>query len=231
MAKLHLLDSLRAEAISTVMFKNLIFDWSGTLVDDLGPTLEATNAVFVRHGKPPMAREEFRRLFRLPYAEFYEEHLPDVPLAELENHFREAFANSTLPVTVLPHAREKLEWCIERQIRCFVLTSMDRSTFEKQLDELELRRFFEATYSGVLDKRNVIGQLISDHAMAATETAFLGDMIHDVMTAKHGGVSSVALLTGYTHHDVLAAAEPDWIVENLLVMQTMMNAFKRPDHE
>ena len=231
MAKSHLFGLLRARANFNFMFKNLIFDWSGTLVDDLGPTLEATNSVFVRHGKSPMARDEFRRLFRLPYGEFYEEHLPGVPLAELESHFREAFANSTLPVTVLPHAREKLEWCNERKIRCFILTSMDRSTFEKQLDELELGRFFEATYSGVLDKRDVIGQLMADHGIVANETAFLGDMIHDVMTAKHGGVSSVALLTGYTHHDVLAAAEPDWIVENLLVMQTMMNAYKFSDHE
>jgi len=56
-------------------------------------------------------------------------------------------------------------------------------------------------------------------------------MVHDVMTAKHGGVSSVALLTGYTHHDVLAAADPDWMVEDLLAMRMMMNAYNRPDHE
>jgi phosphoglycolate phosphatase len=231
MAKSHPFASLLAEATSTDMFKNLIFDWSGTLVDDMGPTLEATNAVFVRHGKAPLKREEFRRLFRLPYGEFYEEHLPGVPLGDLENHFRQAFAESTVPVTVLPHAREKLEWCHERKIRCFVLTSMDRATFEKQLDELELQRFFEATYSGVLDKRSVIGQVLSNHSLAAAETAFLGDMVHDVMTAKHGGVSSVALLTGYTHHDVLAAAEPDWMVEDLLAMRIMMNDYNRPDHE
>lgn len=28
------------------MFKNLIFDWSGTLVDDLALTLDASNYVF-----------------------------------------------------------------------------------------------------------------------------------------------------------------------------------------
>ena len=88
------------------MFKNLIFDWSGTLVDDLGPTLEATNAVLQLHGKDTMNKEEFRRRFRLPYSEFYEEVLPGILLGELENHFRHAFANSTVPVTVLPHARE-----------------------------------------------------------------------------------------------------------------------------
>jgi phosphoglycolate phosphatase len=204
------------------MYQNLIFDWSGTLVDDLGPTLEATNAVFSLHGRATMDRDEFRRLFRLPYSEFYEEHLPGIRLEELEHHFRRAFAESQVPVTVLPHAREKLEWCREREIRCFVLTSMDRGTFEKQLDELDMRSYFEATYSGVIDKREVIGDILSNHQLHAPATAFLGDMIHDVVTAKHGGVSSVALLTGYTHREVLEAHAPDWLMADLLEFRTMM---------
>lgn len=205
------------------MFKNLIFDWSGTLVDDLGPTLEATNAVLHIHGRNPMQRDEFRRLFRLPYSEFYEEQLPGIPLSELEDHFRKAFAESQVPVTVLPHAREKLEWCRDHEVRCFVLTSMDRDTFEGQLDELDMRQYFEATYSGVLDKRAVIGDVLGYHSLNASQTAFLGDMLHDVVTAKHGGVSSIALLTGYTHHDVLATVDPDWILEDLSVFRAMMH--------
>jgi phosphoglycolate phosphatase len=209
------------------MFKNLIFDWSGTLVDDLGPTLEATNAVLQLHGKDTMNKEEFRRRFRLPYSEFYEEVLPGILLGELENHFRHAFANSTVPVTVLPHAREKLDWCQNNNVRCFVLTSMDQKTFEAQLDDLFMRQFFEATYSGVLDKRHVIGELIDTHNLLIDETAFVGDMIHDVVTAKHGGVSSVAVLTGYTHHDVLLTVSPDWIVDDLSVFQAMMHDAKQ----
>jgi phosphoglycolate phosphatase len=204
------------------MFQNLIFDWSGTLVDDLGPTLEATNAVFALHGRSSMDRDEFRRLFRLPYSEFYEEHLPGTRLDELEHHFRRAFADSRVPVTVLPHAREKLEWCRDQRIRCFVLTSMDRATFEKQLDDLEMRHYFEQTYSGVLDKREVIGELLENHQLAANQTAFLGDMIHDVVTAKHGGVTSVALLTGYTHRDVLESYDPDWLMTDLQEFRMLM---------
>ena len=66
------------------MFRNLIFDWSGTLVDDLGPVIEATNAVLMPYGIPEFDREGFRRAFRLPYREFYHELLPHIPLDELE---------------------------------------------------------------------------------------------------------------------------------------------------
>ena len=66
------------------MFRNLIFDWSGTLVDDMGPVIEATNTVLGKYGIAPYDREGFRRSFRLPYREFYEELLPGVDLEELE---------------------------------------------------------------------------------------------------------------------------------------------------
>lgn len=195
-----------------MMFKNYIFDWSGTLVDDMGPTLEATNAVFQCYGKPTMNREEFRTHFRLPYSEFYAEYVPNVALCELEKHFREAFASSKVPVTILPHAREKLDWCQSHGIRCFILTSMDSATFEAQLDDLDLRHFFEATYSGIIDKRQLIRSILTTHNLNPQETAYFGDMVHDIETAKHGSVCSVALLTGYTKKPELLEANPDWLV-------------------
>lgn len=208
------------------MFRNLIFDWSGTLVDDLGPVIEATNAVLGKYDIPPLDREGFRRRFRLPYREFYTDILPHVPLDELEAHFRPAFDAAVTPVTVLPHAREKLEWCRALGIRAFVLTSMDTLAFERQMDEFGLRGHFEATYSGVLDKREVIHQILETHHLDPAETAFVGDMTHDVETARHGGVSSIAVLTGYNHPEILAAVRPDITVPDLGVLRSLLDRRK-----
>ena len=205
------------------MFRNLIFDWSGTLVDDLGPVIEATNAVLEKYNLPPLDRESFRRRFRLPYREFYTDLLPHIPLEELEAHFRPAFDAAVTPVTILPHAREKLEWCAALGIRTFVLTSMDSTAFERQMDEFGLRTLFEATYSGVLDKREIIHQILETHALDPQETAFVGDMTHDVETARHGGVSSIAVLTGYNHPEILAAVRPDLTVPDLGVLRSLLD--------
>lgn len=204
------------------MFRNLIFDWSGTLVDDLGPVLEATNAVLVHHGVEALDREGFRRRFRLPYRDFYEELLPDVELAELEDLFRPAFDGALSKVEVLPYAREKLEWCQAQGLRCFVLTSMDPGAFERQLDEFGLRHFFETTYSGVIDKRELIHHILKTHQLEASETAFVGDMTHDVDTARHGGIASIAVLTGYNHPEVIAGARPDITVSDLDSLRCLM---------
>ncbi|MEN9975763.1 MAG: hypothetical protein RLZZ282_1769 [Verrucomicrobiota bacterium] len=201
------------------MFSNIIFDWSGTLVDDLGPVIEATNEVLAQYGLAPLGREAFRRQFRLPYAAFYRDVLPQVPIEELEAHFRTAFDRALTPVTVLPHAREKLEWCAARGIRTFVLTSMDTTAFERQMDAFGMRALFEATYSGVLDKREVIRHLLATHHLEPAATALVGDMIHDVETARHGGITSIAVLTGYTPPDILALSRPDLTVPDLAVLR------------
>jgi phosphoglycolate phosphatase len=205
------------------MFRNLIFDWSGTLVDDLGPVIEATNAVLQKYGIPALDREMFRRRFRLPYREFYAEILPDIPLEELEAHFRPAFESASAPVTVIPHAREKLEWCAKLGIRCFILTSMDATAFTRQLEEFGFAPLFEATYAGVLDKREIIHQILDNHRLNPAETAFVGDMIHDVETARHGGVSSIAVLTGYNHPEILAQVRPDLTVPDLGVLRELLD--------
>ena len=208
------------------MFKNLIFDWSGTLVDDMGPVIEATNVVLAKYGVAPYDREGFRRNFRLPYREFYEELLPGIALEELEAHFRPAFDAATSLVTVLPHAREKLEWAKGRGMRMFVLTSMDADAFARQITEFGMLDFFEKTYAGVLDKRELIAQILETHGLHKDETAFVGDMTHDIETAQHGGISSIAVLTGYHHAEVLAQVRPDITVPDLGVLVKMFNKQK-----
>jgi phosphoglycolate phosphatase len=197
------------------MFRNLIFDWSGTLVDDLGCVIEATNAVLGKYDLPPFDRESFRRQFRLPYRDFYTELLPHVPLEELEAHFRRAFAAALTPVTMLPHAREKLDWCAALGIRTFVLTSMDATAFAQQIEAFGLRDLFEATYAGVLDKREVIHGILATHGLDPAQTAFVGDMTHDMETARYGGIASIAVLTGYNHPEILAKVRPDFTVPDL----------------
>lgn len=201
------------------MIRNFIFDWSGTLVDDLPPTLEATNAVLRHHGIAPLTREEFRDRFRLPYLEFYAEILGDragtVAASDLEEVYHLHFRASPHGVTLLPHAREFLELCRRTGRRLFVLSSIHPAYFDAQAAELGLDGFFERVYAGVHDKTEGIARLMAENALRPAETAFVGDMVHDIDSARSGGVRSVAVLTGYDKPAKLMAAEPDIVVGDL----------------
>ena len=209
-------------------YKSLLFDWSGTLVDDLPPTLHATNEVLVSYGVPAMDRDEFRQRFRLPYPEFYEEVLPGVPINDLEGIFRSSFNQSPVRVTVLPHAREMLTWCRENEVRCFLLSSMDVGLFTEQAHDFGLHDHFEAIYAGVIDKRHRIGDILTDHGLEPASTAFVGDMVHDIETARHGGVDSIAVATGYDPAARLTGTDPSHLFDHLGDFREWLEQWVRP---
>jgi phosphoglycolate phosphatase-like HAD superfamily hydrolase len=197
------------------MIRNIIFDWSGTLVDDLPAVLAATNALFEECGVAKLSLDDFRREFCLPFTLFYDRFVPHVPVARLERGFHGHFRNVQEAVTILPHARDFLVFCRERRLRTFVLSTVQSDYFAIQVVELALQQFIDRAYTGVWDKRPKILELLAENQLLAAETLFIGDMQHDVETARHGGVRSCAVLTGYNRLHQLRASEPDLIVEHL----------------
>lgn len=206
------------------MLRNLLLDWSGTLVDDLPPVIGATNFVLEKHGRAPLSREEFRRKFRLPFTEFYEEHLPDIPLPDLEAAFHGRFVEIQDDVTPLPGLYEFLDFCRGSGRRLFLLSSMKREHYEVQSAKLGLSGYFEHPYVGVMDKRAKIGEILDKHGLDRAETAFVGDMIHDVETARHGGVMSIAVLTGYDSIEKLTPSRPDVVVASLHELRRLLQS-------
>ncbi|MCB1097324.1 MAG: NUDIX domain-containing protein [Verrucomicrobiae bacterium] len=204
------------------MIRNFIFDWSGTLVDDLPPVIDATNAVLTHYGKLAMDRETFKREFCLPFPVFYERVLPGVPLEELDPLFRKAFIGSAEVATILPHAKDFLHFCEQRGCRMFVLSSALEKQLREQAREAGIHDFFEHIYAGILDKREKIHEILDAHDLRPDETAFVGDMEHDIETARSAGVLSVAVLTGYDSREALSAVEPDIMANDLRILRQVM---------
>lgn len=197
------------------MVRNLLLDWSGTLADDLPPVIGATNYVLEHFGCAPLSREKFRCHFRLPFTEFYEELLPGVSASEIEALFHRRFVEIQDEVTPLPGLLEFLEGCRNSGRRLFLLSSMKQEHFDVQATRLGVRSFFEHPYAGVHDKRTKIGEILQRHGLAPGETVLVGDMIHDVEAARHGGVMSIAVLTGYDTLEKLTSSRPDVMVSSL----------------
>ncbi len=211
-----------------MMFKNLIFDWSGTLGDDMALTIEATNYVLAQYGLAPLDRKQFRSEFQLPYPDYYAWKTPGAKLEDLENYYRYAFDHSSTPVTLIPHARAFMEWCRAQGIRCFALTSMDPKAFDEQSSQLGIKPFFEAIHSGIHNKEHYIPNVMKQHGLAPEETAFIGDMQHDIRAAHCAGITGIGVLTGYNNAEQLAEAEPDLTVPHLAALRSLLEKAQQP---
>ncbi len=197
------------------MSRHILLDWSGTVVDDLPPVLAATNKVFEDFGHPPLSLEQFRRDFRLPFSGFYAEYLPEATMEGLEVLYRRFFEALQDEVTLLPGALGFLEFCRETGRRVFLLSTIQSDHWETQAGRLGVRDYFEHAYVGVMDKREKIAEILREHRLDPRETLFAGDMVHDIETARHGGVLSVAVLSGFDPLEKLVPAKPDVILPGL----------------
>ena len=197
------------------MIRNIIFDWSGTLVDDLPAVLQASNFVLGRAGRPVMSLATFRAEFSLPFKKFYDRHTPHVPMPRLEAWFHASFKHAQSSVVELPHAREFLEYCRAEKIRTFLLSTVHADYFKAQCLVTGFDAYLDRPYTDVWDKRKKIHDLLAENKLQPAETLFIGDMEHDIETARHGGVHSCAVLTGYNTLEQLRAARPELIVEHL----------------
>jgi phosphoglycolate phosphatase len=209
------------------VIRNIIFDWSGTLVDDLPVVWRATNFVFSQAGIAELTIEQFRAEFCLPFTRFYERYLPQVAMTQLEEWFHAHFKQAQIAVEEIPHARAFLEFCKAAGVRTFLLSSVHSDHYAMQTETTRLNEFIDRAYIQVWDKRMKIAEILQENRLAPDETLFIGDMQHDVETAKHGGIHSCAVLTGYNSLAQLRAAEPDLIVEHLGELQRILerNAF------
>ncbi len=210
------------------MFKNLIFDWSGTLGNDIDLTIEATNYVLAQYGLAPLDTKQFRNEFQLPYPDYYAWKTPGARLEDLENFYRYAFDHSATPVTLIPHAMEFMQWCRAQGIRCFALTSMDSKAFDEQCSSLGIKPFFEGIHSGIHNKELYIPTVMKQHGLVPAETAFIGDMQHDIRAAHCAGITGIGVLTGYNNAAQLAEAEPELTVPHLGALKALFEKGMRP---
>ncbi|MGH7941054.1 MAG: NUDIX domain-containing protein, partial [Limisphaerales bacterium] len=184
--------------------------------------LQASNFVLTRAGKTEMTLEQFRAEFSLPFTNFYNRHTPHVPMAQLEEWFHDEFKRAQTSVCELPHARAFLEFCRKNKLRLFLLSSVHTDHFHAQCGVTGLDAFLEESYTGVWDKRQKIHDILRQNRLRPGETLFVGDMQHDIETARHGGVHSCAVLTGYNTLEQLRGAEPDLIVEHLSELRDIL---------
>ena len=210
------------------MLCNLILDWSGTLTGDLGPAAGAPNVIFHRFGQAELLLEEFRESSRLPFDGFRDELLSGIALGEPDPLFCEHF-DCQHTVRLLPHTLGFLRFCQASRRRVFLRSTMPRAHWDKQSARLEIAHFFERVYLGADEGCVPIGEILANNDLAATETAFIGDTVQDVETARDGGVMSIVTLTGFDSRENLARANPDVVVRHLGELQRLLEF--APSHD
>ncbi|MCK8676752.1 HAD family hydrolase [Streptomyces lichenis] len=186
---------------------HLVWDWNGTLFDDMAAVMSATNAAFAEMGLPPLTLERYRELYCVPVTAFYERLLGRLPSGEEWELMDAAFHRHYWPgADACALTAGAAELLAARRSSGLTQSLLSLAPHE-QLIPVVRRHGIEEHFLRVDGRvgaalggkaEHMVRHLAALEGMAPERIVVIGDAADDAVAAAHVGARAV-LYTGGSH--------------------------------
>jgi len=202
-------------------YKTVIWDWNGTLLNDIEMCVDIANQLLITHGKAPQSLAEYKSIFGFPVKDYYREvgfDFSKESFASLAEKFMGTYSTKVLDCQLHTNAVHVLETFKKNQINQFILTAAQKSDALELLNHFEIINYFKAVEG--LDNRHAASKvqrgihLIKDNQINANQAVMIGDTMHDYHVAQAIGVDCILISNGHQSKERLQT-----VTENIIVLE------------
>lgn len=200
---------------------HLVWDWNGTLLDDLTLVVSSTNEAFAAVGGRSVDPDEHRRAFRRPVAEFYAEILgravDEEEFGRLDRIFHDAYrlgltttslaADAKSAITAWPGTQSLLSMWFHHEL----VPALDTYGLAGHFTRVDGLR----TEVGGDLKAGHLARHLAELAVSGDQAVLIGDSLDDAEAAASVGAAVVLYTGGFTHPTRLRAS--GWPVADTLL--------------
>ncbi|QQQ48931.1 HAD family hydrolase [Pseudomonas syringae] len=190
--------------------EHVVFDWNGTLIDDLDLAVCAVNRCGEQFGVAPVTAEQYRARFDFPIAGFYASlgfDLDRVPFSTIVQHYLEHFDANVAHCPLQPGVIEFLDAARRVGIGVSILSASHCDVLVQTLHAKGLYECFEhvvgLSHNQATSKTAEAVVLQKTLGTPASRTVFVGDTLHDFDVANAVGWSPVLVATGHQNSERL----------------------------
>ncbi|MBR6708860.1 MAG: HAD family hydrolase [Clostridia bacterium] len=190
----------------------IVWDFNGTLLDDMEAGFASINILLKRHGLPQLATQEiYRNYFSFPIKEYYRAVGFDVEGDGFDRLAREwvpLYRAEMLNPQPRRGAIEAVEALAQRRLKQIVLSASERSLLLGQLEQIGLSGAFDE----VLGLDNIYAHSKTEIGRAwraknpEGRLLMIGDTLHDVEVASEIGAECILIAGGHQSRMRLAQA-------------------------
>lgn len=191
--------------------RHLVWDWNGTLLDDLPLVVAAANVAFASVGGPVITAEEHRRDFRRPVRDYYASVLgrpvDEEEFARLDKVFHDAYQAGLATCRLAPDAEEALRsWSGTQSL----LSMWFHTDLVPTVDRMGLTPYFvrvdglRAAVGGGPKHPHLVTHLTALR-LTGEEVVLIGDTVDDAEAAATVGARCVLYTGGFTDERRLRA--------------------------
>lgn len=182
----------------------IIWDWNGTLLDDVELALEVANGMLARRGLPVMDLERYRAIFDFPVERYYRAAGFDFdrePFSVLADEFISEYKRRVGEAALHGEVPRVLSRIAEAGPSQAVLSASRQQSLEEAVARFGVLKHFEAL-QGLSDhfavsKAEVGRRLVERLGLSGDRTVMVGDTTHDAEVAADMGVHCVLIARGH----------------------------------
>ena len=192
-------------------YKHVIWDWNGTLFDDIQLCANIMNQLLEDVNLPKITVEEYRDVFTFPVIDYYKALGHDVGeknWQKISHQFISEYEANKYQFKIYPDAEEVLEHIRSLEISQSILSAYKQETLDELIGHFNLNKFFVRLIG--LDNIYAASKLdnglkwIKELGFNDGEVLLVGDTLHDCEVAKAIGADSVLLSLGHQSKEKLS---------------------------
>ncbi|WP_293331937.1 HAD-IA family hydrolase [Microcoleus sp. CAWBG58] len=197
------------------MTKVIIFDFDGTLADTIDILLNITNRLSVEFGFKSATKDELAQLSNLTSWQILR--YSGISLFKFPLLIRKLKAelHSEMPnIELFAGIKEVLLELKNLGFQLGIITSNSQENVLALLEINGLQNTFSFIYSGsTFGKHKVINKWLKKEHINPEEVVYVGDEIRDIDAARKTGIKVISVSWGFNSQEVLAAHNPDFLIE------------------
>ncbi|MCJ7716174.1 MAG: HAD family hydrolase [Anaerolineales bacterium] len=195
------------------IYSHIIWDWNGTLLDDLNLCLTIINTLLAKYNLPPISSEKYLEVFGFPVIEYYRIlgfNFDDIPFEIISTEFITAYENERPNCQLMTGALETLKILSSSGYTQSILSASRKDFLTKAVRDYGIQDYFLAING--LDNHHASGKLdlarefIKAQNLDPTTVLFIGDTMHDAEIASELGVDCWLIPTGHHSRQRLESA-------------------------
>jgi len=188
----------------TSRYKNIIWDWNGTLLNDISICIRSMNILLNERVLPLLDTNRYREIFTFPVQVYYEQLGFDFTKEEFDKpalKFIDLYKEFLPNIGLFPEVEGVLEKFHNRNLSQFILSAMEQESLLESVQNLNIAKYFDEIV-GIDDHfaRSKVDRgkyLIEKNGFDKTKTVMIGDTLHDMEVAEILGIDCILVSQGH----------------------------------
>jgi phosphoglycolate phosphatase len=192
------------------MKQTIIWDFNGTLLNDMQVCIDCMNVLLADRGLSHLGLDRYREIFTFPVRQYYQElgfdftREPfDIPAHQFIDLYRKSLKDAPLH----PETVDLLIYFHDKGFRQIILSAMEQQFLEETLEQKKITGYFDQIY-GIQDhlgdgKLEMAREILREHENRRNYYILIGDTIHDFDVAQELDIKCILVATGHQSYERL----------------------------